>query len=320
MEPAERARVQGLIVNKFRGDAALFADGVRILEVRGALPVLGVVPFLPNLSVPEEDAAVLEASWHPVRLPTAMIDIAVIRLPRIANFDDFSPLAAEASVRVRYVTSCASLGHPQAIILPGTKSTIADLVWLREQGLERAIKERADAGTVVVGICGGYQMLGESIHDPDGVESPQPDIAGLGLLPVQTIFEGNKATHQVEACLLGGPAWLATLQGQTVAGYEIHMGHTRSTQPWLTLARRGETPVALRDGAVDHTGRVWGCYLHGLFANTAFRHAWLSSLGWCIPAEGAPPVVGLQGALDALASQVAAHLDMARLEAIIWDD
>ncbi len=320
MEPAERARVQGLIVNKFRGDAALFADGVRILEARSALPVLGVVPFLPNLYLPEEDAAVLDASWPPVHLPAATIDLAVIRLPRIANFDDFSPLAAEAGVRVRYVTSCAGLGHPDAIILPGTKSTIADLVWLREQGLERAIKGLADAGTVVVGICGGYQMLGESIHDPDGIESPQPDIAGLGLLPVHTMFEESKATHQVEACLLGGPGWLAALQGQTVDGYEIHMGRTRSAQPWLALRRRGEIPVALRDGAVDPTGRVWGCYLHGLFANTAFRHAWLSSLGWGMPAEGAPPVVGLQEALDTLASQVIAHLDMPRLEAIIWDD
>jgi adenosylcobyric acid synthase len=186
--------------------------------------------------------------------------------------------------------------------------------------LERAIKERAGAGTVVVGICGGYQMLGESIHDPDGVESSQPDMAGLGLLPVQTIFEGSKATHQAKACLLGGPGWLATLQGQTVDGYEIHMGRTSSAQPWLALARRGETPVALCDGAVDATGRVWGCYLHGLFANTAFRHAWLASLGWRVPAPDAPPVVGLQEALDALASQVVAHLDMARLEAIIWDN
>ena len=230
---------------------------MRILEARSALPVLGVVPFLPNLYLPEEDAAVLDASWPPVHLPAATIDLAVIRLPRIANFDDFSPLAAEAGVRVRYVTSCAGLGHPEhAIILPGTKSTIADLVWLREQGLERAMKGLADTGTVVVGICGGYQMLGESIHDPDGIESPQPDIAGLGLLPVHTMFEESKATHQVEACLLGGPGWLAALQGQTVDGYEIHMGRTRSAQPWLALRRRGEIPVALRDGAVDPTG---GC-------------------------------------------------------------
>jgi adenosylcobyric acid synthase len=320
LEPEARALVRGLIVNKFRGDAALFADGVRILEARSALPVLGVVPFLANLHLPEEDAAVLEASWPTVHTPATTIDIAVIRLPRIANFDDFSPLAAEAGVRVRYVASCASLGRPHAIVLPGTKSTIADLLWLREQGFEPALQALVAAGTVLVGICGGYQMLGQSIQDPHGVESPQRHVAGLGLLPVQTVFVRTKATHQVEARILGGSGWLAALQGQRLDGYEIHLGHTRSPQTWLALRRRGEMSGSLPDGAVDTTGRVWGCYLHGLFANVAFRHAWLTSLGWCGSAAATPPVAGLQATLEALAVQVEAYLDMPRLEAIIWGD
>jgi adenosylcobyric acid synthase len=318
LEPAERALVQGLIVNKFRGEAALFVDGVHILAARSALPVLGVVPYLPDLYLPEEDAAVLNVALPTGHTPATTIDLAVIRLPHIANFDDFSPLAAEAGVRMRYVTSGAHLGRPHAVILPGTKSTMADLLWLREQGLERAIKERAAAGTAVVGICGGYQMLGKSIHDPAGVESSQPDIAGLGLLPAHTVFSQNKATHQVQARLLRGPGWLTALHGQSLDGYEIHLGHTRSEQPWLALSRRGDTSISLPDGAVDTTGRVWGCYLHGLFANPVFRRAWLASLGWCTPAQADPAALELQTGLDTLAVQVEAHLDMPRVEAIIW--
>jgi adenosylcobyric acid synthase len=292
---------------------------VHILAARSALPVLGVVPYLPDLHLPEEDAAVLDVTLQTGHTPATMIDLAVIRLPHIANFDDFSPLAAEAGVRVRYVTSGAHLGRPHAVILPGTKSTMADLLWLRGQGLERTMKDLVAAGTAVVGICGGYQMLGKSIHDPAGVESSQPDIAGLGLLPVHTVFAQSKATHQVQARLLGGPGWLTALHGQSLDGYEIHMGHTKSEQPWLALSRRDDTSISLPDGAVDTTGRVWGCYLHGLFANSVFRRAWLASLGWCIPTQAAPAAFELQTGLDTLAVQVEAHLDMPRLEAIIWD-
>jgi adenosylcobyric acid synthase len=306
------------VVNKFRGDAALFVEGVRLLEERSTLPVLGVLPFLPDLYIPEEDAATLDVSGMTLPADPARIDIAIIRLPRIANYDDFSPLAAEAGVQVRYISSCAMLGQPHAVILPGTKSTIADLLWLRAQGLEQAIQALAATGTAVVGICGGYQMLGERIHDPQGVESPQPESSGLGLLPVHTVFEPVKATHQAEARILGGPGWLAALQGQTIQGYEIHMGHTTSQRPWLTITRRSNTLVSLPDGTVAAAGRVWGCYLHGLFANTALRRAWLASLGWCGPAEPTGPAAGLSAALDILASQVAVSLDMPQLEAIVW--
>jgi adenosylcobyric acid synthase len=318
LTPEERALVRGLVVNKFRGDLTLFAEGIRILEERSALPVLGVVPFIPDLQIPEEDAATLEASGLTPPMNPARIDLAVIRLPRIANFDDFPPLATEEGVQVRYVNSCAMLRQPHAVILPGTKSTIADLLWLRAQGLDQAIRALAATGTAVVGICGGYQMLGSSIHDPEGVESPQPETAGLGLLPVDTVFERVKATHQAEARILGGPGWLATLQGQTIQGYEIHMGRTTSQQPWLKVTRRSNTPASLADGAVAAEGRVWGCYLHGLFANTALRRAWLASLGWGGPAEPTGPAAGLPAALDTLASQVAASLDIPQLEAIIW--
>ncbi len=318
LAPEERALVRGLVVNKFRGDLTLFADGVRILEERSTLPVLGVVPFIPDLAIPEEDSASLDdLSRSP---PRDEIDIAVIRFPRIANFDDFAPLEAEAGVGVRYVGSCSALGAPQAIILPGTKSTIADLQWLRQQGLDGAIRALMAQGTAVVGICGGYQMLGRTIRDPEHVEATMGRLDGLGLLPIDTIFEPVKATHQVEARLLGGPGWLTSLAGESIRGYEIHMGSSTSDQPWLTITRRSGVAVHLADGTVDAAGRVWGCYVHGLFDNATLRRVWLTSLGWRGSAHTTPAITGLQGALDHLADRVEASLDMHRLETIIWGD
>lgn len=319
LEPEHRALVRGLVVNKFRGDLTLFADGVRMLEARSRLPVLGVVPFLPNVYLPEEDSATLDESSNAASTKET-IDIAVIRLPRIANFDDFSPLEIEAGVSLRYVSSRATLGRPQAIIFPGTKSTMADLRWLREQGLDQAITTLATGGTAVVGICGGYQMLGKRIRDPYGVESAQPDISGLGLLQVETVFACTKTTHQAEAQVLGGPGWLADLHGHTIQGYEIHMGHTESQHPWLDITHRSHMPVVQQDGAVDATGRVWGCYLHGLFANDTLRRAWLTSLGWAPPVQPTRPADAFQSTLDRLATHVEAHLNLQQIEAIVWDN
>ena len=316
--PEEQALVQGLVINKFRGDPAFFHDGIRILEERSTLPVLGVIPFVPDLRLPEEDAADLDTPVTAVQPEHGSVDIAVIRLPHIANFDDFAPLAAEHRVVVRYVSSLATLGRPHAVILPGTKSTVADLLWLREQGLDQAIQHLAQVGTVVVGICGGYQMLGRHIQDPLGVESALPEVAGLALLPVETVFEASKATYQAEARVLGGPGWLAALQGNTVQGYEIHMGRTASQQPWLEISRRNGTPLAVADGTVAAAGNVWGCYLHGLFANESLRRAWLTSLGWHGDPQQASASLHVQTVLDTVASHVEASLNMRRLEAIIW--
>jgi adenosylcobyric acid synthase len=315
LEPEERGLVQGLIVNKFRGDLSLFADGVRILEERGGVPVLGVVPYLHDLAIPEEDAVALETAAGG-RGPAAGIDIAVIQLPRIANFDDFDPLAAEPGVGVRYVSSRQALGQPQAIILPGTKSTLSDLAWLRAQGLAEAIQELANTGTAVVGICGGYQMLGRVVRDPERVESADEEVPGLGLLPVETVFAKEKATHRAQARLLDGPGWLAPLAGQVVYGYEIHMGRTQGGRAWLEISERNGTSVSVQDGAVSGNGRVWGCYLHGLFENQALRRAWLTSLGWREEGRRAQPMGEHEAAFERLADAVEAALDMKRLEAI----
>lgn len=319
LETEERALVRGLIVNKFRGDPALFVDGVRILEQRGEVPVLGVVPYLPALAVPEEDAVALDATY--LHQKGSGLDIAVIRLPHIANFDDFDPLRAEADVSLRYVHSTEELGRPDAVILPGTKSTLADLNWLRGQEFDKAIQQLAARGVAVVGICGGFQMLGRRICDPERLEAAAEEADGLALLPVETTFANGKATYQARARLRGGPGWLASVAGNEIEGYEIHLGQSRGGLALLDITQRNGQAVALTDGAASANGRVWGCYLHGLFANEGLRRAWLASLQRGIESavEGSAAKADstLDQALDRLADAVEIALDMRRLEAIL---
>lgn len=318
LEPDERALVKGLIINKFRGDLRLFTDGVQMLEERGGVPVLGVVPYLYH-HIPEEDAVAIEAQ-NSVATDRAGIDIAVVRLPRISNFDDFDPLKREPGVSVRYIDSPAEMGQPSAVILPGTKSTIADRQWLRQQGLDAAIRQYAGAGGSVVGICGGYQMLGTRIADPDHTESDRDAVDGLGLLPVETVFQGEKATHQATATISGGTDWLADVQGQRLTGYEIHMGRTDGPEArhWLDIRRRDESDEAVLDGAISADGCIWGCYLHGLFEAEGFRRRWLTSLGWS--GAGQAGSVSLAEAFDTVADAVEAALDIDRLDRIIGLD
>jgi adenosylcobyric acid synthase len=310
----EQALVKGLVVNKFRGDLDLFQDGVRILEQKGNVPVLGVIPYIKDLHIPEEDAVALETLRQPEAQPEGVVDIAVIHLPRISNFDDFDPLSSEPGVRLRYVEAQLSLGRPDAIILPGTKSTVADLAWLQANGLAEAIRRHARNGGAVVGICGGYQMLGRSILDPQHIEAQVEATGGLGLLEIETTFNGEKATHRIQARIGAGPSWMTALAGCKLEGYEIHMGKTASASPWLEILQRNGRPVQEVDGAASADGRIWGCYVHGIFGNDAFRWAWLKGLGW---AERSSPVNILTGALDYLADQVETAMDMQRLEHII---
>ena len=319
LEPEERELVKSLIVNKFRGDISLFQDGVHILEEKSDVPVLGVVPYLHNLFIPEEDAVALE---NPFMKPVPTVEateIVVVHLPRIANFDDFDPIASELGVRVRYVTSPDQVGNPAAIIIPGTKSTINDLEWLRSVGLVDTIQHYAQKGRAVVGICGGYQMLGEVVHDPQHVESKLDSAPGLGLLPIETVFAGDKATHQASAQIHNGLGWFAKLEGQTVTGYEIHMGRTDSQSSWLEISERSGQSVQVLDGASSADGKVWGCYVHGLFANQNLRRAWLKDLGWNeeSASENENPFAA---SLTRLADTLESTLDMELLEKIIWEN
>lgn len=317
LEPDERDLLRGFIVNKFRGDLSLFRDGIQILEERGMIPVLGVIPYLRGLSLPDEDAVSVEvASLSTQPASTSQTDIAVLALPRISNFDDFDPLRAEPGVHIRHVDSAGGLGKPHAIIIPGTKSTVADLDWLRQTGLAETLIQFARAGGAVVGICGGYQMLGRTIHDPFHVESQNHSTEGLGLLPVETTFVRQKATYQVRAKILHFASF-ASLAGEFVGGYEIHAGKTQSRTHWLEISSRNGERVKVPDGGVSSNGKVWGCYLHGLFHNDSFRHAWLKSLGW--QGDISSQTVRLEESLETLANAVEGSLNMKLLEAILWE-
>jgi len=321
LEPEERALVRGLVVNKFRGDLALFSDGVQILEEKGGVPVLGVVPYLRNLNLPDEDAVAVETSLSaPLSASFFQIDIAVLALPRIANFDDFDALKAEAGVNVRYVGSLHDLGSPNAIIIPGTKSTINDLEWLQQSGLAQALTQFARAGGAVVGICGGYQMLGQKIVDLQHVESKVDSLAGLKLLPAETKFLQEKATFQARARIRCKHGWLAGLDGSLVSGYEIHMGETPSQSNWLKITKRNDDQVNVPDGCISPDGKIWGCYMHGIFANDAFRHAWLESLGWQKTERMTSQAESFNQSLNMLADAFEGALDMKLLEKIIWEN
>jgi len=321
LDPDERALVCGLVVNKFRGDLSLFSDGVQILEEKGGVPVLGVVPYLRNLNLPDEDAVSVENALHSpfdfAQGESNQTDVAVLALPRISNFDDFDPLKAESGVRVRYVSSAKEFGNPNVVIIPGTKSTIADLDWLRQTGLAEAVTKFAKNGGAVVGICGGYQMLGEAIADPHHVESKVEHTSGLGLLPVRTEFSKEKATFQAQAWIRCQRGWMARLDESTLSGYEIHMGETPSQTAWLEISARNGEQVKVADGSVSSDGKIWGCYLHGIFANDEFRHAWLESLGW--RGHASSQSEAFNRSLEALADAVESALNMDLLEKIIWD-
>ncbi len=310
LDEDERDLVKGMIVNKFRGDVTLFEEGLSILEEKGSVPVLGIVPYI-NHSLPEEDAVTIEPQNTTTASSTGEINIVIIRLPRIANFDDFDPLAREIGVSVRYVSTLAEIGSPDAIIIPGTKATIADLQWLKHVGLADVIIRFAKEDGIVVGICGGYQMLGEVIIDRHNVESRQSASRGLALLPIQTEFEGIKSTYQVEAKVIGTGCWFDDVGTSLLTGYEIHMGQTLPYKPWLQLTR--DDNIVL-DGSSSKNGRVWGCYVHGLFDNTHLRRAWLQSLGWAGSANNAIPT---GNPFDVVADAVETALDVDYIEQLL---
>lgn len=326
LEPHERARVKGFIINKFRGDISLLQPGLDWLEQRTGIPVLGVLPFLPQLRIEAEDSVVLEGM--PGRLPGNFrkeLDIAVIRYPRISNFTDFDPLADEPDTAVRYVSSADELGTPDAIILPGTKNTAGDLEYLRQQGLPEAIERALRQGTrQLAGICGGYQMLGKKLLDPHAVESAEPgESEGLGYLPLSTEFLQQKTTIRVSGTLaedhplqLSGAAQ-AMAGAVSITGYEIHMGTTTnhdaaSVRSLFKL--EGPEGQAAPEGWGTPDGRIWGTYLHGLFHNDSLRRSWLDGLR---TAKGLAPLATTFSAaalreqeFDRLADAVRSHLDM----------
>jgi len=310
-----RRLVKGLVINKFRGDQSLLAPGLAEIAARTGKPFLGVVPWLQHLGLPEEDsvsfaAGTAEALRPKDEAPGSMVDVAWIGLPHIANFTDLDALAAEPDVAVRVVRRPEDLGRPQAVVLPGSKNVPGDLAWLASSGLAAAITDLASRGVEVVGVCGGYQMLGQEVSDPHGIESAGTTVRGLGLLPLFTELAMDKTLARVEATHLAS--------GQALSGYEIHHGLTRP-------AGAGALPAVLRgDGSVIGHGRAdglaWGTYLHGLFDADVFRRWWVDGLR---VRSGLPPAgrvlarLDIEPALDRLALAVRRSLDIPALYALL---
>lgn len=315
LEPGERERVKGVIINKFRGDPSLLGPGIEFVEKRTGVPVLGVVPYFTHFRIPEEDSVALEkrAKGNRQRAEGKTVTIGVVRFPRISNYTDFDALEGEPDVDLRYVREPGEIDGLDILILPGSKSTIGDLAFLVKQGLFQAIREFSGQ---VVGICGGYQILGRRVKDPHGVESAVTEAEGLGLLDVETVLLTEKETHQAEARLLSAAALAAPGCVGTVSGYEIHMGETAlgpGAQPFAQLVRRSGSDVAIPDGAVSSDGRVFGTYLHGIFDNHGFRTAFLNRIRRekGLPTQSAESRV--EDPFDLLAEHLERHLDMERL-------
>ncbi len=264
----ECALIKGFIINKFRGDIKLFRDGVRFLERRTGKKVLGVIPYYREIDIPEEDAIPWEKK-NAAKDGRRVVKIAVICLPHLSNFTDFDVLEQEPDVELTYVRKAAELGQPDAVIIPGTKSTIADLMWLKREGLAEKIQVLAqNRATEVIGICGGFQMLGDEIIDSNRLESKTGSAQGLGLLPVKTKLEPAKTLRQVTG--------LHIPTNTKVTGYEIHHG--------LTTRHHGCKPafrlsgIQTLDGAINKNGSVWGTYIHGVFDNFAMRNSFINTL------------------------------------------
>ncbi|MEB6634078.1 cobyric acid synthase [Kluyvera cryocrescens] len=271
----ERARVKGVVINKFRGDVALLYSGIEQIEALTGVPVLGVMPWL-EVDLEDEDGVALQKGKYR-GASQREIDIAVVQLPHISNFTDFNALAAQPDVRVRYVRHADDLAGADMIILPGSKNTLGDLLWLQDTAFAHGILQAQRQGVPVLGICGGYQMLGDMLIDE--VESGLGTLPGLGLLNTVTRFAPHKTTTQATATLADAlPGWLAAASGMALRGYEIHMGETTlldGVRPLMQLCKNGQYTA---DGAVSDNGQVFGTYLHGLFDSDAFTRALVNGL------------------------------------------
>ena len=305
LAPSERQRVKGLIINKFRGDVGLLQPGLAQLEQLTGIPVAGVVPML-KVDVDDEDSL---APGLQGRSGCGAVDIAVVRLPHISNFTDFAPLATHPALSVRYVGAPAQLAEPDLVILPGTKSTTADLLWLRESGLEAAILRLAGLGVPVLGVCGGYQMMGKTLHDPHGCEGDTPEVRGMDLLDCKTVFTADKTRTRKSGRVLAG-----LLQGAKMTGYELHQGRTVvNGSPFLQFDS-GEF-----DGCVS--GKCAGTYLHGLFdsdeALDTLAEGLCRAKGIEPQARAMPRAEWRQSQYDLLADGVRKALNMQRIYKIL---
>lgn len=325
LDEEERALVKGLVINKFRGDVTLLTPAIDFLEEKTGKPVLGVVPHIDQMGIDDEDSVSLEEKQS---APTeGDIRIAVIQTPKISNFTDFDALAHEKDVALYYVKSVEDLGEPDVIILPGSKNTTEDMLYLRKSGLGEKILAHAKAGKAVIGICGGYQMLGEVIRDPQHTESQNDEVAGLGLLGMETVFASEKLTSQVVAQCQDLHFMGQSISAGNLQGYEIHMGHTAFNReadkhPFTVCQRRGKT-CASQEGTANAAGNVFGTYIHGVFDNDVFRRSVLNAIrhskGLEALANTRNVMAEKQKAYEHLADVVENALDMEKLYQIMGE-
>lgn len=324
LEPCERALFRGFVVNKFRGDVGLLEPGIEMISERIQLPCAGIVPHLPDLGLDEEDSVALEhrptprEAWTPKQEgPRRRLRIGVVAFPYLANFTDFDALAAEPSVSLAYLNHPGELSEADLLVLPGSKQTLDDLAWLRGRGLERGIREFGGRAGVM-GICGGMQMLGLSIEDAGGVENPgdRRSERGLGLLPIATTLTAEKVTRVVRGQLQRASLFGQPLAASCFQGYEIHLGETlyaEGASPFAEITRAGDT-AARPDGAVTASGSACGTYIHGLFNDDGFRHAFLAAAraacGLAAPEQTASVGAEREARIDRLADHVRHALDM----------
>jgi adenosylcobyric acid synthase len=310
LAPEQREQISGFIVNRFRGDIDLFREGVAWIEQKTGKPVFGVLPWFAHFNIEAEDAVVIDAAGSRGTGPTDSPAVAVIRLPHISNFNDFDPLANLEGLRVDYLKRPRPLGSYGAVILPGTKSTRSDLAWLENNGWVTALRDYAASGGHVLGICGGYQMLGRRVLDLDGLEGPAGETAGLNLLPLETELKAPKTTTRTDFSWNG-------IQG---CGYEIHMGQTRRLggRPLLTVLSRNRQAVNDDDGCASPDGRVLGTYIHGFFDTPAITRCWLTRIGLDnIKVDRRHGPVARDQAYDLLAEHTARHIDVDRILGLI---
>jgi adenosylcobyric acid synthase len=312
----ERKMIKGFIINKFRGDKTLLKPGIDFLEKKTGIKVLGVVPYYKDISIPEEDSVPLDNFIRKGVQKQNKLNIDVIYLPHISNFTDFDALEGEADVNLRYINRTEELDSPDIIIIPGTKNSYADLTYLKESGLSEKILTiiKNNPKTVLIGICGGYQMLGKKIYDSTRVESRQKEISGLGILEIVTDFKKEKILSQVKAKEINS--------GLQVSGYEIHHGRTRNLKdykPVFKIIERQGRKTEDFDGAIIENGSIWGTYIHGIFDGDVFRRNFLNRIrlkkGWPLLSKTA--AFNIDKEIDKLAKLARENIDIKLLYKIL---
>ena len=325
LEPEERDLIKGIVINKFRGDIKLLEPALTFIEEKTGKKVVGVIPAIENLDIDEEDSVALENKKN---VGSKDIQIAVIQTPKISNFTDFDALNYEPDVSVRFVGPGDIIGTPDLIILPGSKNTLADLTYLKNSGLADEIKELAEKGTPVIGICGGNQMLGTAIYDPHHMEGDIEESEGLGLVNSTTTMKNQKTTHQVTFDVVNLHFLNGTFSGSELVGYEIHMGDTKpnddTVKRCFTITKRSETPITVVDGFIDGRHQVMGTYIHGVFDNDEFRRFIINQLRLRKGLKETPVVFHYfehkNKAYNRLADIVEEHLDMDYIMTLLKDN